>query len=272
MQNILLLFSRFGSHIVFLVLQIICFILIVNYNRDQRSIFLNSSSYYANFIDGKTSKWFSYLSLAEVNDSLAKENAQLLQTFINQEVGTSETAPIDTTRMYRLIAARVVNNTSQLRNNHFTFNMGSDAGIEPNMGVIDEDGLVGITRNVSRNFAHVNSLLHSQTRISAKVKPYNYPGNLLWKGSDPKVMTLEAIPKYADISVGDTVITSGYSTIFPPDLMIGTVQDFSINKGSGNYSIRVKLSNDIPNVKIAYFVDNEFAEEQKALEQEVVNE
>jgi rod shape-determining protein MreC len=264
MHNILLLFARFGSHITFVFLSAVCFLLIVNYNQSQKSIFLNSSNYYANKLDSKTSAWQSYLSLQEVNDSLAMHNSSLMEKFINIQ------SPIpnfsDTTVQYNIIPSNVIRSTFHLRNNHMTLNKGSKAGVKKDMGVISENGILGIVREVNDQFSHVISVLNSQTRISCSIKSYSYPGNLIWKDLDPNFMHLESIPKHVDIANGDTIVTNGYSTIFPSNLVVGTIAAFKVEEGSSNYNIKVKLTNNIPNTKIAYVIQNNFAEEQKILE------
>jgi len=264
MQNILLLFARFGTHITFLFLTIVSFILVVNYNKSQRAIFINSSNYYANKLDARTSRWQNYLSLQEVNDSLARHNAELMEHFINFR--TLENTITDSTAQYDLIPAKVVRNTYNLRNNHITLDLGSKDGITKDMGVLSEEGILGIVREVSTDYAHVVSVLNSQTRISCTVKPYAYPGNLIWKNLDPKHMTLESIPKHVDIAVGDTVITNGYSTIFPANIDVGTVAEVKTERGSSNYSIKVALFNNVPNAKRGYIIKNNLAIQQKELE------
>jgi len=264
MQNILLLFARFGSHITFLFFTVISFFLIVNYNQTQRSILINSSNYYANKLDSKTSKWQSYLSLQEVNDSLAKHNSTLMETFINIQSPTL--APSDTSRQYEVIPAKVIRTTFHLRNNHMTLNVGTKDGVSKDMGVISEYGILGIVRDVNEHFAHIISVLNSQARISCGVKSYGYPGSLVWKDLDPSYMHLESIPKHVNITKGDTIMTNGYSTIFPPDIVVGTIASFNVEEGSSNYSIKVKLTNNIPNTKVAYIIRNNYAEEQKELE------
>ena len=264
MQNILLLFARFGSLITFIFLSIISFVLVVNYNQEQRSIFINSSNYYANKLDAKTSKWQGYLALQEVNDSLSKSNAMLMEKFINSNFPTS--SPTDTSLQYDVLPAQVIRSTFHLRNNHLTLNVGSKHGVQKDMGVISENGIIGIVRDVSENFSHVISVLNSQSRISCGVKSYAYPGNLIWKDFDPNFMHLESIPKHVDIAVGDTVVTNGFSTIFPPDIVVGSIAAFQVERGSSNYNIKVKLANNIPNTKVVYVIKNKLAQEQRALE------
>jgi len=264
MQNILLLFARFGTHIAFLFFTILSFILIVNFNKSQRAIFINSSNYYANKLDARTSRWQNYLSLEEVNDSLAKHNAELLEQFINLKPTASIKS--DQTIQYKLLPARVIRNTYNLRNNHITLDIGEQNGVTRDMGVLSEKGILGIVRNTSDNYAHVVSILNSQSRISCTVKPYAYPGNLVWKNLDPNFMTLESIPKHVEISVGDTIITNGYSTIFPANIEVGTIAAFKTERGSSNYEIKVSLFNNVPNAKWAYVIKNNLAEEQLQVE------
>lgn len=264
MQNILLLFARFGSLITFLVLTTLSFVLIVNYNKSQSDIFINSSNYYANKLDAKTSNWERYLTLQEVNDSLLQHNADLLEKFIN--VRTVEELEKDSSGKFELLPANIIRKTFNLRNNHITLDVGRRQGVKHDMAVLAEDGIIGIVREVSDDFSHVISVLNSQTRISSTVRPYAYPGNLIWKNFDPNHMTLESIPKHVDIAVGDTVTTNGYSTIFPINIDIGTIAAFTTERGSSNYNIKVKLFNNIPNAKTGYVIINRLAEQQLELE------
>ena len=264
MQNIIQLFARFGTQITFLLFMVISFSLIIKFNNSQRSIFLNSSSYYASKIDSKANEWQGYLSLQEVNDSLSRQNAELLERFIN--LSSDIEVVDDTTRHYQLIPARVIRSTYHLRNNHLTIDKGTKDGVERDMGVLTEKGLLGIVRNVSDNFAHIVSVLNSQIKISATVSPYAYPGNLVWKDMDPKRMFLESIPKHIDIAVGDTILTNGYSTIFPEGIEIGTVESYDVDRGSSDYNITVLLAGNVPNAKVGYVIVNNMKEEQLAIE------
>lgn len=264
MQNILLLFARFGTHITFLFFTAISFLLIVNFNKTQKGIFINSSNYYANKLDARTSRWQNYLYLQEVNDSLSRHNAELMEYFINFK--STDGIISDSTLQYDLLPARIVRNTYNLRNNHFTLDIGKKHGVEKDMGVLSEEGILGIVKNVSSDFSHVVSILNSQTRISCTVKPYAYPANLIWENLDPKYMTLESIPKHVSISIGDTVVTNGYSTIFPANIEVGTISDIKTDKGSSNFKIKVELFNNVPNAKRGYVIKNNLAEQQKNLE------
>ena len=235
---------------------------------------MNSSNIYAAKILSQSAKISDYFRLQEVNDSLMHENAALIESRILQEYSTEILPTVDSTLLkYNLIPAIICNNTVHLRNNHITLCKGSREGIRRDMGVISgENGVVGIVRNVSPNFAHVISILNPQTRISCAVKRRNTHGNLVWKNMDPQRMTLEAIPKHQIISIGDTIITSGYSTIFPKGILVGKIESFTIVPGSNSYEITVKLFSDISRLKYAYVIKNSLAAEQLSLESEVNTE
>jgi len=210
------------------------------------------------------SKWQRYLSLQEVNDSLAHHNASLMETFINFRPVNE--VPQDSTRQYEIVPGNVVRSTRHLRNNHVTLDIGAAQGIQKDMGVIGDRGLIGIVREVSSHYAHVISVLNSQTRISCTVKPHAYAGHLVWKDIDAEHMTLMSIPKHVSISIGDTVSTNGYSTIFPAGIDVGRVVEFSVEKGSSNYNIKVRLFNNVPNTKVGYVIINHLSEERRELE------
>jgi len=159
MQNIIRLFAQYGSHIMFILLQTICFYMIVHYNQNQQSIFLNSSNLYVGKVSEKLGAWDTYLNLDEVNDSLASHNANLLELYINRDE-TDPKLQDSSILQYQLISSKVINSTYHLRNNHITVNKGKTAGVNNDMGVISQHGLVGIVRNTSANFSHIVSLLN----------------------------------------------------------------------------------------------------------------
>lgn len=210
-----------------------------------------------------------YLELEAQNDSLARENARLMNILINQKQQSSRAQlNLDSTirTQYEFIPAEICNKTLRLRNNMMTLCVGSKDGVQPRMGVVSAQGIVGVITNVSDHYSQVIPVVNSHSRISAAIKGSNYFGSLRWMDSDPQIMQLEDIPKHAPISVGDTVITSGYSSIFPKDLEVGRVTTFEVERGSSNYSIDVRLFNDLYNLSYVYVIKNRLQEEQRTLE------
>ncbi len=274
MYNVIQLFIRFGPHFLFVVLQVFCFYLIINYNQTQREIFLNSSHLVAGKIYDTKSYFNRYLYLRETNDSLRRENATLIENLIIIDYSLEKIKELDTTHLkYSLIPAEIINKTFDKRNNYFTFNKGSRLGVKAGMGVVSPNrGLVGVVRNVSTNFSHVISILHSQTKISCSIKNRDGFGTLIWKNMDPHKMSLLGIPKHEIVSKGDTVITSGFSTMFPKGILVGIVEDFYVIPGENSFDITVNLFNDLTKLNYAYIIQNRFSEEQIILEKEVENE
>ena len=268
MKNILLIFIKYGTHLLFIAFQIICFTLIVNSNKVHGDIYQNTKSIFFENFNNNIDQLSDYLKLDEQNDSLVRENAKLMDIIINQRSNISIDTISDTLllQQYSFIPAEICNKTIHLRNNYFTLCAGSLNGAKPMMGVISAEGIVGVTTTVSDHYSKVIPLLHSQSRISASIRGLDFFGNLLWKERSPRVMTLEAVPKHAPISIGDTVVTSGYSSIFPGNLPIGTISNFEIAKGSSNYVIDVMLFNDLNNLSYAYLVNNKLKEEKLNLE------
>lgn len=268
MYNAFQLIAKYGAHILFIVLEIICFNLIINYNPAQKKIYLNSSNVYASKVQNVRSRIDSYLALKEVNDSLMRQNANLIENLIVIEYATKSIPNADSLELaYDLIPTNICRNDIFKRNNYITLCSGKRQGVDVNMGVIEStNGIVGIVKNASENFAQVMSILNSQTKISCSIKNKNSFGTLVWINLDPQVMTLEDIPKHHKISVGDTVITSGYSTVFPRGILVGKIEKFSIETGSNSYTIAVRLFNDLSKLKYAYIIKNRFSNEQLLLE------
>ena len=275
MKNAIELLLRFGYHLLFVAMQFLCFYIIINYNKEQKSIFLNSSNIVVTKINNKVDQFEQYLRLTVENDSLQKQNARLIKKFIDYDINSS-LMPDDTleadSSTYQLISSNICNSTIHLTDNYITLCEGSKQGIEADMGVITLNGIVGIVKRVSENRSLVMSLLHSQTNISCAIKRKDKSiiGILNWKTSDPKIMNLESVPKHHTVLEGDTVITSGYSTIFPKGLMVGKVKRVSLEKGSNSYTIDVDLFNDPSSWDVVYVVKNKIGEEQKKLEATII--
>ncbi len=274
MKKALELLLLFGYHLLFLALQFICFYIIINYNKEQKSIFINSTSLLATSINSKVDKLNKYLLLQQENDSLQKQNARLIKKFIDYDINarqdTNDTLGVDSSK-YILEAVDICNNTFNLKDNYITLCQGSRQGVTEDAGVVSQNGIVGVVRKVSPNFSIVMSLLHSQSNISCTIKRnlrkgISSTGVLTWKSNDPKICSLESIPKHLIVLQGDTVITSGYSTVFPRGLLVGKVKNVTLAKGSNSYAIDVELFNDPATWDAIYLIKNKLGEEQKKLE------
>jgi rod shape-determining protein MreC len=279
MKDAIELLLRFGYHLLFLALQFICFYIIVNYNKEQKIIFLNSTNLISSRLNSKVDDFRRFSNLRAENDSLQNQNANLIKRFIDYDINASnygdDTLDVDSTSKYLIKAVQICNSTFTLKNNFITLCQGSKDGIKEDDGVISQAGVVGIVKRVSENFSVVMSLLHSQTAISCSIlrnvrSGTNSSGILVWKDTDPKICNLEAIPKHLKVFKGDTIVTSGYSTIFPKGIMVGKVKNVVLVQGSNSYTIDVELFNDPSAWDAVYIVRNKLGEEQKELEKSVI--
>jgi len=267
MQNLLQLFARVGNLILFVILEILCIYLIVNYNQEQKGIFVNSSNIVSSSAFNRYNNFTEYLTLGEKNTRLAEENSKLLEELINLKSFLQlPPSKVDSARNFRLLSAAVINNSINQKNNKLTLDKGSDQGLYKGQGVINNDGLVGIVSDVSKNYATAISLLNLQTNISVKLQRTNEIGELQWDGRSVRKMKMNAVPPHVKVIEGDSVVTSGFSTIFPRDIYVGSVEKVSKDKRNGFLTLDVLLNNDITSLDYVFIVENMKAEEQKELE------
>lgn len=269
---------RYGGFFLFLLLELVCFILIVRYNQDQRTIFLHSSNLFAGFVNKKYTDSRDYLGLVRRVDSLRADNAALNERVANLRVSRisvvedSSVISTDTSSEFDIIPARIINNSINRHHNYLTLDVGRLDQVDAHAGVVTSRGIVGIITHVSDHYARVMSVLHRQSRISASVKKNGFFGTLIWTDTDPQRLTLEDVPKHAEVTNGDTIVTSGHSAIFPPGIFIGKVESWKLEPGKNSYTIQVKLNEDIGRVRDVFVIRHLRRKELTELEQKSTNE
>jgi rod shape-determining protein MreC len=271
MKTLFLFLWRFKYFILFLLTETFCFYLIYRNNGFHHSVFVNSSNSVAASVSETVTSVKEYINLKKVNNDLAQENSKLLsmlpQVFY---IDTAEIKKVNDTihqQQYWFVAAKVINNSVNRRNNYLTLNAGSLQGIKPEMGVISSEGIVGIVKDTSKHFCSVMSFLHKDSKISAKLKKSGYIGSLVWDGYDANRASFKDIALHVQLAKGDTIVTSSYSSIFPEDILIGRVEDFATKAGDNFYDITIRLSTDFSKLSYVYIVNNVLKEEQQKLEQ-----
>lgn len=274
MKNLFLFLWRNNYSILFLLLEIICFYLVIINNNFQNTAAFNSSNRIVGSVMEGVNYLQEYVNLKSTNSSLSRENARLrtLLPEANYESAVIKSSISDSLldQKYTFFAAKVINNSVSRQNNYLTLDKGTLQGVKPEMGVISAEGVVGIVKNVSDHYCTVMSVLHNATRISARFKKNNYFGSLSWGGADPQLAGLNDIAKHVTFSKGDTIVTSGYSVVFPENIMIGTIEEYKIKPGENFYNIRVKLSVNFRNLDYVYIVENLLKTEQQQIEIETV--
>jgi rod shape-determining protein MreC len=254
MKNLLKFLYKNYHFFLFILLEVISIAFIVQYNQFQRTKFLSSSNKLAGDVYANISLVKDFFSLRKQNELLAIENANLTSEVLSlrQKLETVPVAHSSDSTYVRVTAAKVINNSVNKQYNYLTLNKGSRHGIKPDMGVICQDGVVGVVVNVSQNYSTVLSLLNSRWSINAKLRNSNHFGPLSWGGNNPYMATLFEIPYHVKVDMEDEVVTSGYSDIFPEGILIGKVVRLEQAKGKNFQEIRVQLSTDFNNL---YYVD-----------------
>ena len=242
------------------MLEAISLLFVVKYNENQKAIYQHSGNVFSGKLFKMADNVYQYNRLQIIADSLAAENAKLKEYVFNLERSVQRLVPADAPldscilEPFRLIPAQIINNSINQRNNHFTIDKGRKDGIVEGMGVVSQSGVAGIIEEVSEQYSTALSILHSGINISAAIRRNGFFGSLVWKEMDPEHTILEAIPRQADILIGDTVITSGYSFKFPKGIFIGTVERFWTEGGSNYYTIEVRLHGDIARLDRIYAI------------------
>ncbi|MEO5675722.1 MAG: rod shape-determining protein MreC [Chitinophagales bacterium] len=260
MRNLLYFIFRYHAFFLFLLLQGLCLYLIVKNNSYQRAAFYNVSDE----VVGRTMTAYKdvtgFITLGEQNKKLATENARLHNmlpsAFYTDTSAVYQKKDSLRSQFYSYIPARVVQTSTSFANNYIVISKGSGQGIEPRMGVVGPDGIVGIVKNVSSNFSSVFSLLHSQVTVSARVKRNGSRGTIRWDGGSADFVNLEEITRQEILHKGDTIFTSGVSRIFPDNIMVGTVDEFKLKEQGNFYSIRVRLATSYRRIDYVYVVNN----------------
>lgn len=274
MKSLFRFFYKYHFLFLFILLEFFCFVLIVRNNIYQKASFINSSNYVIASIYDSYCSLSRYFSLENANRKLLHENTVLhnmmKENYKSNVVDLKEFSDSVYSKQYIYQPATVINNSIYKPYNYITLDKGSRHGVEPEMAVISNEGTVGIVKDVSRNYCTVISLLNQHLKISAKIKGKKYFGSVSWNGKDYRECEMNEIPFHVIIRNNDTIVTSGYSSIFPEGIPIGTISSYYKNESSSFYDIRVKLFTDFSRLSDVYIVKNKFKDEVRELESSTV--
>jgi rod shape-determining protein MreC len=272
-RNAFLFIRRHFNFLFFLVLQIISLSFLFRYNKSHEAAFLNVSTEVTGRLNERYNNIEYYFQLKKTNEALVQENLRLRQQLItNFEAPDSnkrlfrDTIRVDSIRKWLIMEAKVVNNTISMPANYLTIHRGFRQGVRPNMGVTGPQGIVGSVINVSENFAIVMSVLHPQFRVVAKLKKGGETGTIYWDGISPAFISMRGIPRSANVVVGDTVVTSQITSLFPSNLLVGTISEIVPDNTSNFFNLRLRTATNFSNIEYAYVLDNVQYDEQKRLE------
>lgn len=275
MRKLIAFFRRFRVFLVFLILQVIALATYTSVMSFPRTKFLNT----ANAFVGQLLTWerniIKYIYLDEENEKLQLKNIELENQLPHNYISIDQKTAIinDTIRLlsFERTNATVINSSHTFRNNYFTINSGTDRGIQRKMGVVSDNGVVGIVYDVSKHFAVVKSILTEDINISAYIEGINSFGIIKYNGEDPQIVNLTGISNDIDIKIGSEVKTRGSGGYFPQGISIGKIVSVEPIEGEPRWEIRVKLSQDMRSLRYVYVINHihqlELEELEKNIEQ-----
>jgi rod shape-determining protein MreC len=246
MRNLLHFILRNYLIFLFLLLEGISFLLVFQYNEFQRSGFVSRTRSITSFLQDNFSGIQSYFYLRVENEILTIENARLRNELSGK--GLNEMLPgmvVDTLSKtaYNYIPSRVITCSVNKQYNYLTVNKGRKQGIYPDMAAITETGAVGIVVAVSDNYSTIIPILNRNFRLSSRLKKNKIFGIIDWDGRSADYVSFKEIPVHIDVQPGDTVVTSGFSAVFPEGIMVGTIESVE-NTGGNFHDIKVRLATD----------------------------
>ena len=258
MYNLLLLIKKYHAAILFVLLEVLCVIMIMQSLPYQNRKMVNTANNIAGKVHKTTSNWSDYMHLRSQNEMLAQQNAELLNRLQNIDITTDS---LIINEMYTFVPAHVIKNTIDEANNYIIIDRGKVDGIQPDMGVIGVNGVVGKVVNVSQHYASVMSMLNSYSVVSCRFVDNQYIANVVWDNLNYRYGTVKDIPSHLLIKEGDTLVTSGYSHSFPPDILIGTIEEYENDANEMFSSAKLKFSTNFSALRHVYVVKNNYKSE-----------
>lgn len=276
MKNLLDFLLKYYHWAVFVVLEVISIVLLFQYNSYQGSVWFSTANFIAGRFYEATSAVESFFSLKKINKDLTLRNYYLerqvtqlrrLYQEATQPIDTKEQQQADYLSQYQLVPAKVISNELNKADNLLTIDKGSADGVEEGMGVACGKGIVGVTYLTSAHYSVVIPVLNSQSsRISCAIRGHDYFGVLRWYGGDVAYAYVEDIPRHARFKRGDWVETNGYSSIFPPGVLIGQIVEVYNSRNGISYKLKVRLSTDFGNLRdVVVITDKSIAERMQLM-------
>ncbi|SEF44037.1 rod shape-determining protein MreC [Flavobacterium urumqiense] len=274
MQQIFNFIFKNSNRILFLLLLGISLTLTIQSHSFHRSKIISSANFLSGGVYEKVNNINEYLNLKTQNDALAVENAKLKSLLFNKK-DTTAIKKLDSLKGVKpsdIVVSKVIHNSYNSHENYLTLNSGELEGVKPDMGVINDLGIIGIVDNTSPRYSTVVSILNIKSQINAKIKKSNHFGSLIWDGKSTGFVQLIDVPRLASIRKGDTIVTGGQSVIFPENIGIGTIANIYTDNKTHYYIINVKLFNDMTNLGHVYIIKSKDREELINLEKKEKNE
>ena len=276
MRNLIEFLKKYSYWFVFLLLEVVSLVLMFQFNNYQGSVWFTSANYISGFVYEADSKIGAFFSQGSVNEQLTERNialeqevAMLKEQLYDERIKNDSTL-VDSVRMpvlsqYKLIKAKVISNSIDKADNFITLDKGIYDGVGPDMAVASGNGVVGVVFMASGHYSVVIPVLSTKSNISCSILNKRYFGYLRWRGGASDVAYVDDIPRHAIFEKGDTVVTSGYSSMFPAGILVGRIIDYEDSDDGLSYKLKVRLSTDFGRLRDVCIIDDKAVREKLEL-------
>lgn len=266
MRNLIAFLAKYNNWLIALALEVLSLVLLFRYNNYQGSAWFWTANSVAGGVFRAEASVIQFFSLIETNEKLSERN-YILERELGALRAKDATIPTNFPKE-GIVAAKVVSNSVSMAGNLITIDKGSDDGIKRDMGVASGTGVVGVVCLVGKHYSIVMPLLNTRSRISCSIRGTGYFGYARWETGDPLTAWLEDIPRHAQFNLGDTVETSGYSSIFPQGIEVGRITEITDSPDGLSYRLRVALSTDFGRLRdVCVITDEDLAERAGLMEE-----
>lgn len=265
MRNLLAFLAKYNHWFVFILLEVICFVLLFRFNNFQGSVYFSSANAVAGKVYEYNSSVTTFFNMSQSNKKLSERNLILeqqvrtLTQYIATHHGDSlamEQCQKQALAGFKLIPAKVIQSTINREDNLITIDKGKADGIHEDMGVACGTGVVGVVYMASDHYSIVLPVINVNSNISVMIRKRGYFGFLHWKGTPSDIAYVDDVPRHARFALGDYVVTNGYSSIFPPGIMVGKILHVFNSSDGLSYRVQLRLSTDFGKLRHVCVIDN----------------
>jgi len=256
MYNLFRFLQKNHLLLLFLLLETLALSMLLRSNTYHRSAAFKLSNSISGRVYNVQKSVTDYFYLQQANEMLVDENARLREELYNFSLKADSLVVQTPDSVFSFMQARVVSNSVQFRNNYIIIDKGSAHGIHKDMGLISSEGVAGIITGVSKNYATAISLLHKFAVISVRFKKSGQLANLSWEGGDYRMGHIDHIPTHLELKIGDTLVTSGHSHLFPPGILVGTIAEYYPSANEALNSANIAFFTHFNKLRQVYVVEN----------------
>ena len=265
MRNLLAFLAKYNHWFVFILLEVICFVLLFRFNNFQGSVYFSSANAVAGKVYEYNSSVTTFFNMSQSNKKLSERNLILeqqvraLTQYIATHHGDSlamEQCQKQALASFKLLPAKVIQSTINREDNLITIDKGKADGIHEDMGVACGTGVVGVVYMASDHYSIVLPVINVNSNISVMIRKRGYFGFLHWKGTPSDIAYVDDVPRHARFALGDYVVTNGYSSIFPPGIMVGKILHVFNSSDGLSYRVQLRLSTDFGKLRHVCVIDN----------------